>query len=87
MALSADSQLKHIITRKGNGGHTPLYSFKWSWCSQQISTAELIVKNKWRLKDFFMLEAIKPYQGIRRGATGKGEGGTFALTTFNFGTT
>ena len=52
MALSADSQLKYIITIKENGGHTPLYSVKWSWCSQQISMAELIVENKWRLKDF-----------------------------------
>ena len=38
-------------------------------------------------KIFYMLKAIKPYQGIKRGATGKGKGGTFALTTFNFGTT
>ena len=39
------------------------------------------------VKRFFMLKAIKPYQGIKRGDTGKGKGGTFALTTFNFGTT
>ena len=29
-----------------------------------------------------MLKAIKPYQGIKRGGTGKGKGGTFALKNF-----
>ena len=63
MALSADSQLKYIITSKENGGHTPLYSVKWSWCSQQISTAELIVKNKWRLKDFLCQKQLNLTKG------------------------